>query len=301
MPIPYEPMLCTPQLEMYLTKFSDKWIAEVKYDGERIIAERNVGHIYLWTRRHKEVSAKFPEVVTALSKALPRTDWIIDGEMTVRGGFEKILKRNTLDSIAIKVLSRDNPARLNVFDVLKVGEMLMVNNATLDERREILSPMVTVNDNVKLAHSVKGTRARQLFDMVTSADGEGVVVKNLKSKYLPGVRSPQWFKVKKQETVDVEVIGATKSDALPFGSLVLARAGKFFGKVGTGFTDLQRVGILGELYLHPDSEDFARWGVPPEVKREMIRVCSPLPAEIKMMEHASTGKPRHPVWVRWRE
>ena len=302
MSIPVKPMLCTPQKEMYLDKFSDEWSSEVKYDGERIIAEKKDGDIYLWTRRENEVSVKFPELVAGLAGAMPRTDWVIDGELTVDGGFEKVLKRNTNDSIAIKVLARDLPATLHVFDLIKTKEYLLLNNATLEHRREILDAMVNKNANVEIAHRSKGTRAKQLFQMVTIKDGEGVVVKKLDSKYVSGFRSPYWFKIKKFETVDVEVIGCTEctTGAFPFGSLVIARDGKYYGKVGTGFTNKGRKEIIGTVSANPDKKDFSRWEVPADVKSEMMRVCSPLPAEIKMLEECSTGKPRHPVWVRWR-
>lgn len=303
MTIPVKPMLCTPQKEFYLDKFNDDWTAEVKYDGERIIAEQKDGDIYLWTRRENEVSVKFPELVSGLSGAMPRSDWIIDGELTVEGGFEKVLKRNTNDSIAIKVLARDLPATLHVFDLIKTKEYLCLDNATLAERREILDAMVKKNANVEIAHRCKGTKAKQLFDMVTHKDGEGVVVKKLDSKYVSGFRSPYWFKIKKLETVDVEVIGCTQctTGTFPFGSVVIARKGKYYGKIGTGFTSKGRREIIEKITNNPDDKDFSRWQVPPEVKREMIRVCAPLPAEMKMLEECSTGMPRHPVWVRWRE
>lgn len=304
MPIPYEPMLCAPQPRFdYLDKFTDdKWIAEIKYDGERIIAERKAGKVRLWTRRKIEVSEKFPEVVNALIKTMPAMDWIVDGELTVKGGFEKLLTRNCQNPRTIETLSRTLPATYNIFDLLKVGEFLMVRNAPLDDRRNILEPMFTPNDNVKLAHSVKGSKARSLFEKVVSAGGEGIVVKHLKTLYVPGHRHSEWMKFKKVETVDVQVVGATKSDALAFGSLVLVKDGEYFGKVGTGFTDKQRSEIFRVLRENPDTDDFARWKVPEPVKREMCRMCRPLEAEIKILERhkGGRGRPRHPVWVRWK-
>jgi DNA ligase-1 len=176
----------------------------------------------------------------------------------------------------------------------------MVNNAPLSERREILSTMFKPNEVVRLAESVVGSRAKHLFERVVHDGGEGIVVKNLHSRYVPASRSPTWMKFKKCETVDVQVVGATTSDALSFGSLILVKDGKYFGKVGTGFTDRQREEIFGILRANPDDSDFARWGVPADVKREVAQVCKPLDAEVKMLEACRGGRPRHPVWVRWK-
>lgn len=62
---------------------------------------------------------------------------------------------------------------------------------------------------------------------------EGAVIKNSYSKYEPGRRSDQWLKIKKGDTVDIHVIGATKSTgSIPFGALLMEKDGKYFGKVG---------------------------------------------------------------------
>ena len=295
-----EPMLCTPQKEMYLGKFDDRWIAEVKYDGERIIAERMMGRITLWTRRRKEVSHRFPEIVESLKFCMPAIEWVIDGELIVDGGFEKLLKRNRDDPASIKLLSKKMPATYHVFDVLSLGETPIMEQP-LSDRREYLMNMLNSDGRIRRARYVKGSNAKRLFDAITANDGEGVVLKHLDSIYLPGKRASQWMKIKKCETVDVEIIGATVSERFPFGSLVMAKDGQYYGKVGTGFTERMREDFLKKLRAHPDTEDFSRWNVPADVKATLLRVCSPLRAEVKILETHSTGSPRHPVWVRWRE
>lgn len=44
------------------------WLSEPKLDGERIIATREGEQISMWTRRHVEVSYKFPEKFPASKK-----------------------------------------------------------------------------------------------------------------------------------------------------------------------------------------------------------------------------------------
>ena len=86
-------------LEPMLSKLAEEdvhlegvWVSEPKLDGERIIALRKGDQIDLWTRRHVEVSYKFPEIISSLKKNIKGDNWILDGELTVPGGFRKLLK-----------------------------------------------------------------------------------------------------------------------------------------------------------------------------------------------------------------
>lgn len=91
-------------LEPMLSKLAEEdvhlegvWVSEPKLDGERIIAMREGNQIDLWTRRHVEVSYKFPEIISSLKKNIKGDNWILDGELTVPEGFRKFLKRNVED------------------------------------------------------------------------------------------------------------------------------------------------------------------------------------------------------------
>lgn len=99
-----QPMLATLTNPQNL-KLQGTWIIEPKYDGERIIAIRYNDKIDLWTRRNIQVSYKFPEIVEALKKGIKGTKWIVDGEITVNGGFKQLLNRNIEDRFKISLLS----------------------------------------------------------------------------------------------------------------------------------------------------------------------------------------------------
>src|SRR5664279_1366401 len=108
MPNMIDPMLATltsPEIVLI-----GSWIVEPKYDGERIIAVRSGDEFSLWTRRNIQASYKFPEIVNALKNNIEGHDWILDGEMTVSGGFRQLLNRNVEDRFKISLLSRKNPA-----------------------------------------------------------------------------------------------------------------------------------------------------------------------------------------------
>jgi len=302
--MPYEPMLCElVDARILDTIKSERWIVQPKLDGERIIAQRKLGQIYLWTRRRKNIAKKYPEVVIAL-KYLPQMDWILDGELLCQGGFVNLLKRNTDDNFKIKLLAKAIPATYWVFDILQIAEMRMVSNIILDERKAILENFLPKQytqqflTSVRLVPSYPAIEARQWFDRITDESGEGVILKCLDSMYEPGSRSRNWLKIKKLKVVDVQVVGATKSDAgLPFASLILLKDGEYFGKVGTGFSDRDRTEILEMLKAHSDGVQ--RFELPREVRAELLIECAPIEAEITLQEEIK-GSPRFPVWHRFR-
>ena len=122
-------------------KLNGTWIIEPKYDGERIIAVRYSDKIDLWTRRNIQASYKFPEIVEALKKEVDGDRWILDGEMTVEGGFRQLLNRNVEDRFKISLLSRKIPAKFNIFDILQYEKDDLINRPLM-ERKSILMRVV---------------------------------------------------------------------------------------------------------------------------------------------------------------
>ncbi|HMK53742.1 MAG TPA: ATP-dependent DNA ligase [Methanobacteriaceae archaeon] len=290
-----EPMLA--KLQNPDIKLSGNWISEPKYDGERLIAESINGKIALWTRRHVQVSKKFPEIVDALKK-IKRNDWILDGELTAPGGFRRLLKRNVVDQVKIKILSQKIPTTYHVFDILRLeGEDLTPK--PLAERKKILINILTPGNHLDIIPFQVETNEtmKNHFQEYVEAGFEGTVLKNINSPYQPGKRTGQWIKIKREETVDVNVIGATQSTgSIPFGALILEKDGKFFGKVGTGYSEKEQCQILKILKKNQTSTSV---DLPESVENEVLLLTVPLPAEIKVNE-LYKGSPRAPVWVRFR-
>ena len=147
MPNMIEPMLAT--LNTPLIELRGSWIIEPKYDGERIIAVRYGDEISLWTRRNIQASYKFPEIVEALKNNVNGKEWILDGEMTVSGGFRQLLNRNVEDRFKISLLSRKNPATYNIFDIMCYEkEDLLIK--PIIERKGILMRVVNPNKRIEI-------------------------------------------------------------------------------------------------------------------------------------------------------
>jgi DNA ligase-1 len=293
MPNMIDPMLATLTTPKIILIGS--WIIEPKYDGERIIAIRSGDEISLWTRRNIQASYKFPEIVEALKNDVEGNDWILDGEMTVSGGFRQLLNRNVEDRFKISLLSRKNPATYNVFDIIRHGKDIL--NIPIIERKSILMKVVHPDDRIEIVPFHEVDKIEEQYSDYLKEGFEGVVIKNSYSKYEPGRRSDQWLKIKKGDTLDVHIIGATKSTgSIPFGALLMEKDGKYFGKVGTGFSDQDRVDILKLL---KENQEPLKISIPPKVESEILVTSKPFLAEIKMQEMIKRS-PRAPVWVRFR-
>lgn len=290
-----EPMLA--KLESPDVDLTGTWISEPKFDGERLLAESKDKKIGLWTRRHVQVSRKFPEVVDALLK-VDGDDWILDGELTVPGGFRRLLKRNVEDKTKIKILSQKIPATYHVFDILR-WEGRDLTPQPLKDRKKLLLNHIKPSEQIKIMpfRLVTSSEVKKHFQEYVDEGYEGAVLKNALSTYESGKRTGQWIKIKREETVDVNIIGATRSTgSIPFGALLMEKNGKYFGKVGTGYSSAEQKSIMEILEKNQGPINIP---LPKEVESEVLITSRPLPAEIKVNE-IFQGSPRAPVWVRFR-
>lgn len=123
------------------------------------------------------------------------------------------------------------------------------------------------------------------------------MLKNYNSKYEAGKRTADWLKIKPADTVDVNIIGATKSDAVPFGALILEKDGGWFGDVGTGFSDQERRDIIKFLR---ENKGHLKIKLPKSIQKKILITTKPLLVEVRIQEKAEGYQPRAPVWVRFR-
>jgi len=291
------PMLCElggALSSLDLRDGDPEWVAERKYDGERIIAQFDKGKVHLWTRREINVSNKFPETVEAVGRTLAgKRHSILDGELIAGSRFKDLAKRQTEDKLAIRILSKKMPATYMVFDVLLLDGK-DVKSVALSERKKMLRDLVKDSQNIAYTPVFDSRGLRTRFDSFVKDGYEGLILKHLSSTYQADKRSRDWLKFKKSDTIEVEVIGAAKSDAgLAFKSLIMMRDGKYFGQVGTGFTEAERRRILADLRRTSVQKPV----IPIPDDLEPVVLNAPRKALIKVLEISDTGMPRAPVWV----
>ena len=177
---------------------SPEYLFEVKWDGVRALAACGPDAA-LWGRDGADYSARYPELAV-LGRLPPGT--VLDGEL-VRWGpaglcnLGAILKRHHLTHPArIAQASRSQPVCYMVFDLLYLrGRSLL--GEPLQRRREALQELLERLQErfVVFSQGVIGA-GRTFFAAVVAQGQEGMMAKQLVSRYRPGRRSTSWRKVK---------------------------------------------------------------------------------------------------------
>ena len=127
--------------------FSDaEWLFELKYDGYRVLAEREDGKARLRYRRGSDATSIYPDVARALG-ALPFGDLVLDGELVVldedsRPSFQRLQKRaQQRRTIDIQRSTLELPATLYVFDLVAF-EGFDVRSLPLLERKRLVQRLL---------------------------------------------------------------------------------------------------------------------------------------------------------------
>jgi bifunctional non-homologous end joining protein LigD len=268
------------------------WVWEEKYDGVRLIALKDGRRVRLLTRNDKDRTADFPEVTAAVA-ALPAPTLVIDGEVVVfdADGVSRfqLLQRHAAGA---------SPPIYVVFDCLYVrGRDLM--REPLTARREALEAEVREGPRLQIARRLTADGLRA-FAEARRRQLEGVIGKDPRAPYLPGVRTPAWRKVKVRAEEEFVVGGFTapRGGRRHLGALLVGAwdrdALRYAGKVGTGFTDATLADLRRRLDpLRRAQSPFA--DAPRE--RDVTWTDPQLVAQLAFTERTSDGKLRHPVFL----
>jgi ATP-dependent DNA ligase len=173
------------------------WIFELKYDGYRCLAVNAGGTVQMISKRGRDMSRAFPELVAELSK-LPE-DTAVDGELVLLDGrghpqFEGLLGRSAVTRPeAIARASRERPATLVCWDLLMLaGEDLRW--LPLLKRKTALKRALRGMDRVTFASHV-ASEGESLYAQAVAHELEGIVAKRADSRYKAG-RTADWIKIK---------------------------------------------------------------------------------------------------------
>lgn len=187
-------MLCQKTTEEESENLSETdYQAQIKYDGERIIAVVIDNEAILINRRGKICNLHFQEIVEDL-KVLPNC--IIDGEIiSLDDDFSKLMKRAmTKTPSKFKQLQIDVPVKYMVFDVLGIGKA--TNKINLPLRNRINDLNILFNGlEFKHTEIAKYDTIKNMLIQARAEKREGIIVKNLNGKY-EGRRSENWKKLK---------------------------------------------------------------------------------------------------------
>jgi bifunctional non-homologous end joining protein LigD len=186
----------------------DGWVAEIKYDGYRSLAQFGDGGCVLRTRNGVDCTAWFPEVAEALALLrMGRT--IVDGEIAVlddvgRTDFE------TLQSRARRRRWRAGDVAVTycVFDLLVVDGASIMGERLVERKVRLAQLLSAELPYILFARHVDSSMVEQpvswLYAQAVALELEGVVGKRADSVYVPGDRTKNWFKLKRPGAVPPE-------------------------------------------------------------------------------------------------
>lgn len=272
------------------------WVFEPKYDGWRVLARRRRGDVTLFSRNGLDLTASEPAVALALA-SLPDGDYVVDGELVVFGKdgvprFSLLQQRGNAGAL---------PPCLILFDCLEKDGVDLVSRP-LAERRAALESLLGRRPKKPLVLSERlGADGEKAFQRALAEGWEGIVGKDLDSRYETGRRSLRWLKVKARKESEFVVGGFTlpRGARLHFGALLVGlyegKKLRFCGAVGTGFSDEVLLGLLEKLQpLQRDTCPFAT--VPREVK-DAAWVAPKLVAQVAYAEWTADEKLRQPAFL----
>jgi len=234
----------------------DEWIFEQKLDGIRCMSLQGVlrNRKSATNQLNRSISDNFPEIE-------PLANAVLDGEVVSSNVYEVVGRANLDDRFRINLLSKLNPARFVVFDILEL-DGVDLRGIPLLERRKILEEAGELGKNVELIQQYED--GKRLWQEVGEKGGEGVVAKRKNSPYA-GKRTWDWIKVKHFKEVVVPITRYEFTGAGGFVIFVQLENGEE-QKVVVNSIDLQ-----SRIVKNPD-----------------------LKAEIQFLEISKNGKLRHP-------
>ncbi len=284
------------------------WIFELKYDGIRAMVSVAGDAIRISGRRGNDETARYPEA-QAIRAGIKARQAVVDGELVVldaggRPSFERLQQRiNVSRETDARRLATEHPVTFVAFDLVQLeGRDLMATELRI--RKKTLRETIVNSPHVLFAEHVERDGIA-LFDEARKSGIEGIVAKRADSLYRPGMRTPEWVKIKSWRSQSCVIVGYTagrgrRSNQL--GALILAIKQNdhlvHCGQVGTGFNDKTLRDLKEQLAPlivakcpldnTPKTTEPATW-----VKPELI-------CEVRFSEWTNEGMLRHPAYQKLR-
>jgi DNA ligase 1 len=288
---------------------------EDKYDGIRAQAHVSGGEVRLFSRTRDDITESFPELPDALA-GLPQ-DAILDGEIVawsyLEGGAEEVgralpfsaLQRRLGRKRVSEEMMRRVPVAYLAFDVIYAGGELLIDRP-LRERAGILNGLlqgaekrrarsreeqgklvfvseaqaeVTTNPLIR-APGFEASSPEKLEELFTAAQergNEGLMIKDLQSRYTPGRRGKSWLKLKRElATLDVVVTAVEwghgkRIDVLSDYTFAVRDSNRLLnvGKAYSGLTDAEIAEMTKWFLEHTVEDQGFRRAVEPKIVLEV--------------------------------
>ncbi|WP_338707996.1 DNA ligase [Paenibacillus amylolyticus] len=217
-----------------------QWIAQIKWDGVRMLAYEDGHELRLVNRRLHDRTAQYPELVTPRNLC-SGSSYILDGEVialdpdTGKPSFYHVLRRDRMsrpEGIAQAI--HQIPVTYMVFDIL-FYEGKWVTDQPLADRQRLLHGVLNTAPHVQEVTNTLD--AASLLTVMRQHQMEGIVCKDLTSSYGIQGKDQRWQKVKIMHDVYAMIGGVTYRSGIVNAVAVGVYDGPDFvyiGHVGTG-------------------------------------------------------------------
>jgi DNA ligase-1 len=242
-------------------KLKGPFIAEFKYDGERLQIHKEGNDVFIFSRRLERISEQYPDVCEMVKTQISANRAIIEGEVVAYNPengelrpFQELMHRRR--KYGIKEIMEEIPVNLFLFDLLYLEEEDFTTQS-YPLRRKALENSVKETEQLKLANQLEVSNREELeefFELAVEKGCEGIMAKSIQEEsiYQAGSRGWLWVKFKRDykseiaDTLDLVVIGAFMGYGARtgyYGSLLMAcydpvdNKFKSVCRLGSGFTD----------------------------------------------------------------
>lgn len=180
----------------------DRYIAEEKFDGERILLIKKGDSVTMLNRRGNLKQDMYIELKEELSTL--KNDFIIDGEVCSTNGLFNDLQKRALLRDTDKIADRRNtiPIVMHIFDIIELNG-LNLTFKPLMERKQILSDNFTGITTAEITPFVEGLEnITALWNKIKLENREGIILKIKDSVYVYK-RSNNWVKYKNFKEMEI--------------------------------------------------------------------------------------------------
>lgn len=212
--VPIKPMLAemAQDLQEVFKEHKGFTAFEYKYDGARIQIHRKGERVGIFSRRLTDVTNSLPDIVQLSKDRIKSEEFLIEGEVVAIGRDQKPLPFQDLMRRFRRVhdiggMVKEIPLRLHVFDVIYWNGKMLID-FTYEERWSTLQSLVDPELMATRITTGDQHEAEEFMNAAIRAGHEGLMAKDLKSTYTPGVRGKKWFKIKPAETLDLVIVAA---------------------------------------------------------------------------------------------
>ncbi|MFC8851230.1 MULTISPECIES: non-homologous end-joining DNA ligase [unclassified Micromonospora] len=280
------------------------WAYEFKWDGVRALADVVGGRQHLYARSGVQITAAYPELITLAEQV---DDALLDGEVVLlneagQPSFTALAERmHVRDPAKAARLAASVPVTYLIFDLLRLRGADLTGRPWR-ERRDLLEGLGL--GGARWAVPPVFADGPATYEAAGEHGLEGVMAKRAGSAYRPGVRSPDWVKVKLEVTGDF-VVGGWRPGARRIGGLLVGVPrpdGRltYRGRVGGGIGAALERELLRELEpLRSGNSPFGG-DVPREDARGANWVIPRIVVEVKYGQRTPDGRLRFPRVLRLR-